>query len=166
MSAPPPNRTAPDWFTLAGTATMWASPCRCPQGFALAGTTVMAWWRLQMYPPLASEKLRRTLSARIAAVEPADSPYLLPARRHLRGILARMPHNTSRLRDECLNIEEFVNLLEARVVITDQQSQYNTYRPHQSLGGLTPSAYATHSEAQQHQLTTSLVVSRILYTRA
>ena len=47
----------------------------------------------------------------------------------------------SRLRDECLNIEEFTNLLEARVVLEDWRTQYNTYRPHQSLGGLTPAAY-------------------------
>ena len=51
-----------------------------------------------------------------------------------------------------LNIEEFANLLEARVVLKDSQTEYNTYRPHQSLRGLTPAEYATHSEAQ-HQPT-------------
>ena len=49
-----------------------------------------------------------------------------------------------RLRDECLNIEEFANLLEARVVLKDPQTDYNTHRSHQSLSGFTPAAYATH----------------------
>ena len=43
-----------------------------------------------------------------------------------------------RLRDECLNIEDFANLLEARVVIEDWRHEYNHYRPHRSLGGQTP----------------------------
>ena len=47
-----------------------------------------------------------------------------------------------RLRDECLNIEDFANLLEARVVIEDWRHEYNHYRPHRSLGGQTPAAYA------------------------
>ena len=51
-----------------------------------------------------------------------------------------------------LNIEEFANLLEARVVLKDSQTEHNTYRLHQSLGGLTPTEYATHWEAQ-HQPT-------------
>ncbi len=46
----------------------------------------------------------------------------------------------ARLRDECLNIEDFANLLEARVVTEDWRHDYNHYRPHQSLGGLTPAA--------------------------
>ena len=53
-----------------------------------------------------------------------------------------------RLRDECLNIEEFSSLIEARVVLEDWRTEYNTYRPHQSLGGLTPAAY-TAKLAQQ-----------------
>ncbi len=49
-----------------------------------------------------------------------------------------------RLRDECLNIEDFANLAEARVVIEDWRHDYNHYRPHRSLGGLTPAAYAAN----------------------
>ena len=55
-----------------------------------------------------------------------------------------------RLRDECLNIEDFANLLEARVVIEDWRNYYNQYRPHRSLGGQTPAAYAA-----DHQPTTT-----------
>jgi putative transposase len=47
-----------------------------------------------------------------------------------------------RLRDELLNIEEFACLTEARVIIEDRRIQYNTYRPHSALDGLTPTEYA------------------------
>jgi len=47
-----------------------------------------------------------------------------------------------RARDELLNIEEFGSLTEARIVIEDWRNEYNTWRPHSSLGGLTPAEYA------------------------
>jgi transposase InsO family protein len=47
-----------------------------------------------------------------------------------------------RSRDELLNIEEFANVLEARVVTEAWRIEYNTYRPHSSLGGLTPAEFA------------------------
>lgn len=43
-----------------------------------------------------------------------------------------------RLRDECLNTNWFLNLKHAREVIEDWRMDYNTVRPHSSLGGLTP----------------------------
>ena len=43
-----------------------------------------------------------------------------------------------RARDELLNIEEFGSLAEARIVVEAWRMEYNTYRPHSSLGGLTP----------------------------
>ena len=43
-----------------------------------------------------------------------------------------------RVRDELLNIEEFGSLLEAQVVVELWRIEYNTYRPHGALGGLTP----------------------------
>jgi len=43
-----------------------------------------------------------------------------------------------RARDELLNIEEFATLTEARVIVEAWRMEYNTYRPHSSLGGLTP----------------------------
>ncbi len=51
-----------------------------------------------------------------------------------------------RLRDECLNIEDFANLLEARVVIEDWRRAYNHYRPHRSLHGQAPAAYAANHQ--------------------
>jgi putative transposase len=47
-----------------------------------------------------------------------------------------------RLRDELLNIEEFACITEAKAIIEDWRIQYNTYRPHSALGGLTPAEYA------------------------
>ena len=49
-----------------------------------------------------------------------------------------------RVRDELLNIEEFASLLEAQVLVEAWRVEYNTYRPHSSLGGLTPAEYAEH----------------------
>ena len=46
-----------------------------------------------------------------------------------------------RVRDELLNVEEFGSLLEAQVVVEGWRIEYNTYRPHSSLGGLTPAEY-------------------------
>jgi putative transposase len=46
-----------------------------------------------------------------------------------------------RVRDELLNVEEFGSLLEAEVVVETWRVEYNTYRPHSSLGGRTPAEY-------------------------
>lgn len=43
-----------------------------------------------------------------------------------------------RFRDECLNREQLWTLTEARVVIEDYRREYNTFRPHNRLGGRTP----------------------------
>lgn len=48
----------------------------------------------------------------------------------------------SRLRDECLNENWFINLNHAREVIESWRTDYNDGRPHTSLGGLTPREYA------------------------
>ena len=48
----------------------------------------------------------------------------------------------SRLRDELLAVEQFDTLLQAQVIIEDWRIEYNTRRPHSSLGWLTPAAYA------------------------
>ena len=47
-----------------------------------------------------------------------------------------------KLRDECLNLELFTSLAEARVVIGDFREHYNTRRPHSSLDYRTPAAFA------------------------
>jgi transposase InsO family protein len=57
----------------------------------------------------------------------------------------------SRLRDELLAVEAFSSLLEAQVLVEDWRIEYNTLRPHSTLGYLTPTDYAkawtaTHPE--------------------
>jgi putative transposase len=54
----------------------------------------------------------------------------------------------SRLRDELLSIEQFDTLLEAQVMVADWKHEYNTYRPHSSLGWRSPVAYATAWKAE------------------
>jgi transposase InsO family protein len=46
------------------------------------------------------------------------------------------------MRDELLNGETFRSITEARVVIEAWIEQYNTFRPHRSLGMRTPAAFA------------------------
>ena len=46
------------------------------------------------------------------------------------------------LRDECLNMELFVSLSEAREVVENWRRDYNDLRPHSSLGYKTPSEFA------------------------
>ena len=48
----------------------------------------------------------------------------------------------SRIRDECLNINSFWSLAQARVVISDWKHQYHQHRRHSALGCRTPAEYA------------------------
>ena len=58
-----------------------------------------------------------------------------------------------RVRDELLNLEEFATLLEAQALVEAWRIEYNTYRPHSALGGLTPAEYAaTWTSTTQPQL--------------
>jgi len=53
-----------------------------------------------------------------------------------------------KLRDECLNVSWFWNLFDARPKISDWKTEYNSRRPHSSLGYLTPDEFARR---WQHQ---------------
>jgi putative transposase len=52
-----------------------------------------------------------------------------------------------KLRDECLNEHEFLHLHHARDLIETFRDDYNHYRPHSSLGGLTPAEFAARKIA-------------------
>jgi len=54
-----------------------------------------------------------------------------------------------RLRDEFLAVEQLDTLLEAQVMIEDWRMEYNTRRPHSSLGWLAPAIYAARWKANQ-----------------
>lgn len=47
-----------------------------------------------------------------------------------------------RLRQECLNQHHFLDLEEARKTIEEWRMSYNDFRPHSSLDGMTPEAFA------------------------
>ena len=48
----------------------------------------------------------------------------------------------SRVRDECLNMNSFDHIYEARAIISDWKKDYNQYHRHSKLGYLTPNEYA------------------------
>jgi len=73
-------------------------------------------------------RLRGTTTAYIEPGSPWENPFA--------------ESFNGRVRDELLNVEEFGSLIEAQVVIEAWRVEYNTYRPHSSLGGLTPDEYA------------------------
>jgi putative transposase len=58
-----------------------------------------------------------------------------------------------KLRDELLNVEVFGSLLEAQVLAKDFRMEYNTYRPHSSLGQLTPAEFVERWRQHQPGLT-------------
>jgi putative transposase len=58
----------------------------------------------------------------------------------------------SRLRDELLATEEFENLAAARKLTAAWREDYNHYRPHSSLGYLTPTDYAARCAASAPKL--------------
>ena len=47
-----------------------------------------------------------------------------------------------KLRDECLSMQWFKNRVDASILIEDWRREYNTVRPHSSLGSLTPAEFA------------------------
>lgn len=54
-----------------------------------------------------------------------------------------------RLRDECLNVQQFFSLADARAKIEAWRIDYNQRRPHGSLGYLTPTEFAVQRQAQR-----------------
>ncbi len=51
-----------------------------------------------------------------------------------------------RLRDECLNLNWFASLEQARRVIQEWRTDYNNDRPHSSLGYLTPAEFVSREQ--------------------
>ncbi len=56
-----------------------------------------------------------------------------------------------RLRHECLNQHYFETLAEAKKIIEDWRLEYNTFRPHGSLDGLTPEQFFKNWKEQKQQ---------------
>ena len=47
-----------------------------------------------------------------------------------------------KIRKECFNENWFPNLGEARRIVEEWRNDYNSFRPHSSLGNLTPQEFA------------------------
>jgi hypothetical protein len=60
-----------------------------------------------------------------------------------------------RLRDEFLNVNEFITMLDVREKLKAWQDDYNHCRPHGSLGQLTPSEFATMRSGQPKEAAAS-----------
>jgi len=55
---------------------------------------------------------------------------------------AYIESSNGRLRDQCLNVQQFTSIEEAKATIEAWRIDYNQRRPHSSLGDLTPNEYA------------------------
>lgn len=60
------------------------------------------------------------------------------------------------LRDDCLNLHWFLSLRDAQTTIEDWRRDYNEFRPHSSLGGLTPSEFEGDRSANEEQFTPNI----------
>ena len=101
--------------------------------------------RMDNGPELTANALRdwcRFSFAGTAYIEPG-SPWENPFIESFNG----------KLRDELLNVEAFESLLEARVLAEDFRIEYNSYRPHSSLGQLTPAEFVERWSTNQLELT-------------
>jgi putative transposase len=56
-----------------------------------------------------------------------------------------------KFRDECLNEHWFITMAQARRAIEAWRIEYNTERPHSSLGDLTPEEYAERGLASERE---------------
>ena len=81
-------------------------------------------------------RLSRTACAYIEPGSPWENPFV--------------ESFNGRVRDELLNVEDFADLRQAQIIVEDWRIEYNTYRPHSALGGLTPAQFAK-TWTQQHQ---------------
>ena len=55
-------------------------------------------------------------------------------------------------RDECLNVNWFLSIEDARKKIEAWRNDYNQWRPHTSLGDLTPQQYAEEKAKKQGKI--------------
>lgn len=79
--------------------------------------------------------------------------YIAPGKPMQNGFVESF---NGRLRDECLNEHLFRSYRHAREIIEEWRIDYNLYRPHTSLGGLTPNEFATRSKADHNVNSASL----------
>ncbi len=61
-----------------------------------------------------------------------------------------------KLRNECLNLEWFMSLREAREVIQEWRNCYNGFRPHSALNNLPPEVWLQKQQNKAEKLYTKL----------
>jgi len=96
------------------------------------------------------EFIAKALQACLAAKK-VKTLYVEPGSPWQNGMIESF---NGRLRDECLNIEVFSSLLEAKVVIEGYRRYYHERRPHSSLGYRTPKQFTEtleHSRAERSE---------------
>jgi putative transposase len=74
--------------------------------------------------------------------------YIAPGKPQQNGFMESF---NGKLRDECLNEHVFSSLAQARRIIEAWRIDYNTVRPHSSLGYLTPQEFAASWRAAQQE---------------
>ena len=74
--------------------------------------------------------------------------YIAPGKPQQNGFVESF---NGRFRDECLNEHLFRSLTSARRIIEAWRIDYNHTRPHTSLNGLTPAAFATRRERRHRE---------------
>lgn len=76
--------------------------------------------------------------------------YITPGKPTQKGVVESF---TGRMRDELLNETLFFTVRQARAILARWVADYNTERPHSSLGYATPTAFAAELEKQGAGLT-------------
>ena len=61
-----------------------------------------------------------------------------------------------RLRDECLNVQQFLSLDDAKVKLQAWRLDYNEHRPHSALGHLTPREFVQTRQVTQDRPATDI----------
>jgi putative transposase len=74
--------------------------------------------------------------------------YIAPGKPMQNGLVESL---IGRLRDECLNEHLFKTLPAVRCTLERWRTDCNTQRPHTSLGGLTPFAFANRSAVDHNR---------------
>jgi len=75
---------------------------------------------------------------RLVAVYGLDTEYITPYTPEQNGVVERFMRT---LKEECIWLHTFTSFTEAKRMIEDWIREYNTERPHQELGYLSPVEY-------------------------
>ncbi len=135
------------WSTTArGSVWHWWSTRRCPDSGSRVNSTGFIVGRGKPLMIVSDNGTELTSHAILRWQEEraVEWHYIAPGKPQQNGFVKTL---NGRLRDECLNEHLFRSLPAARTIIEAWRVDYNTCRPHTSLGGLTPNAFANPVQA-------------------